>query len=84
MAQHGINVVFDVGANQGQYGQTLRALGFQGAIISFEPLGRAFRHLEAATEGDASWIAVNAALGEESGSRSLMVAGNSQSSSLLT
>tara|TARA_A100001015_G_C14629876_1_gene571253 strand:+ start:394 stop:615 length:222 start_codon:yes stop_codon:yes gene_type:complete len=35
---HNIDTVIDVGANIGQYGQELRRNGFQGKIISIEPL----------------------------------------------
>src|SRR5271166_2750310 len=37
LMQLGISVVFDVGAHVGGYGSRLRALGYRGRIISFEP-----------------------------------------------
>ena len=37
-----INLVLDVGANTGQFGQLLRRRGYAGQIISFEPVKEAF------------------------------------------
>lgn len=80
---YGINVVFDVGANAGQYALTMRALGYDGRIVSFEPSAEAFQVLAQAASRDPGWTAVNCALGEDEGVGVLHVAGNSQSSSLL-
>jgi FkbM family methyltransferase len=83
LRRHGINVLFDVGANTGQYGSTMRALGYEGRIISFEPSSEAFRVLADTTRGDPSWTALNCALGEREGEVALHVSANSQSSSVL-
>jgi FkbM family methyltransferase len=80
---HGVNVLFDVGANAGQYARTMRGLGFQGRIVSFEPLSDAYQLLADAARHDPDWLAVNCALGADAGECTLHVAGNSQSSSLL-
>jgi FkbM family methyltransferase len=79
----GIDLVFDVGANSGQYGQLLRSLGYAGRILSFEPLSAAHRQLQAVTEGDSLWTAApRTAVGEVEGEITINVAGNSASSSI--
>lgn len=78
-----MNVIFDVGANGGQYAMTMRALGYSGKLVSFEPSTEAFELLARRARQDAEWTTVNCALGEEAGERVLHLAGNSQSSSLL-
>lgn len=81
--RHGINVLFDVGANVGQYASTMRSLGYDGRIVSFEPSSEAFHILEQTSRHDASWTALRCALDEQSGKATLNVSGNSQSSSFL-
>jgi FkbM family methyltransferase len=83
LADHGVDVVFDIGANIGQYALQMRDLGFTGWIVSYEPLSSAFSHLSQAASHDAKWRVVHAALGPTAGTATLNVAGNSQSSSLL-
>jgi FkbM family methyltransferase len=61
----GVDCVFDVGANVGQYGRMLRDyVGYEGRIISFEPNPDAFTKLETEVDGDELWQAENFALGE--------------------
>jgi FkbM family methyltransferase len=84
LAAHGVNVVFDVGANVGQYAQSLREAGYGGRIVSFEPLPAAHAQLVAASSKDPRWdIAPRTAVGGEDGEVDLHVAGNSVSSSIL-
>ncbi|MEM8915309.1 MAG: FkbM family methyltransferase [Pseudomonadota bacterium] len=68
MRHHGIDVIFDVGANVGQYASKLRRIGFDGPIVSFEPLVSVHRDLEAAAADDPDWVvAPPMALGAEDG-----------------
>ena len=79
-----IDRVLDVGANTGQYAEELRtALGYSRPIVSFEPMRAAFHALEAKARADPCWQAFNVALGAENGTRTINVAANSWSSSLL-
>ncbi len=78
-----IDTVLDVGANTGQYGTELRNLGFQGQIISFEPLDDAFAALKSRTDKDKHWHAHHYALGECEKNSEINISGNLQSSSLL-
>ena len=78
-----IELLLDVGANEGQYGLQMRRIGYQGRIISFEPLDSAREVLETAAAADGNWQVRAEALGDEDAQSVLHVAGNSQSSSLL-
>lgn len=79
----GIDLVLDIGANTGQFGRELRAIGYRGAIVSFEPLTKAFEQLKAASQGDESWQVLNLALGDARNQQQIHLAANSESSSLL-
>lgn len=83
LRKHAINVVLDVGANRGQYGRELRQYGYDGRLISFEPLREPFQSLRRCAESDESWDAVNAALGDSNGTARLNVSRNTEWSSLL-
>jgi FkbM family methyltransferase len=83
LGRHGIDVVFDVGANSGQYARELRQLGYRGRMVSFEPLAAAFATLRAHSAADRRWQVEQLALGDVPGRAHINVAGNSVSSSLL-
>ena len=84
LSTHNVNLVFDVGANIGQFGRSLREAGYRGRIVSFEPLSAAWEQLAAASSKDSLWeVAPRAAIGSEDGEIDLHVAGNSVSSSAL-
>lgn len=79
-----INLVFDIGANTGQFARDIRQAGYDERIVSFEPLSSARAKLLAAAEHDPAWsIHDQAALGDSAGEVSIHVAANSVSSSVL-
>jgi FkbM family methyltransferase len=79
-----INLVLDVGANAGQFGAALRADGYSGAIISFEPAGVPFQELLQRTTDDGRWIAHKVALGDCRGRVKLNVSRSHTFSSVLS
>jgi FkbM family methyltransferase len=83
LARLGIDLVLDVGANDGATGKWLRERGYRGRIVSFEPQSDVFRALEKTAEGDARWECRRLALGAVDGARRMKVSGFSPSSSLL-
>jgi FkbM family methyltransferase len=81
--RRGIDTVLDVGANVGQFARMVRGAGFDGDILSFEPLSDAYRRLTRRSSGDPRWQAFNAAVGSEPGRSTIHISANSYSSSLL-
>lgn len=78
-----IDVVLDVGANEGQYAVDLRELGYGGRIISFEPLSEQFSLLEQRSSTDERWDCLNLALGGHDGEATINKAEYSVFSSFL-
>ena len=79
-----VDTVLDVGANRGQFGGELRtAVGYQGRIVSFEPLAGAFTQLREKAARFPGWETHNYALGDAPGQAEINVADNSHSSSIL-
>ncbi len=78
-----IQTVLDVGANVGQFARMVRAAGFDGDILSFEPLSDAYRRLTRRSNDDPRWRAFNTAVGSEPGRSTIHISANSHSSSLL-
>ena len=68
---YGVNCVVDVGAHEGEYAQRLRAGGYKGRIVSFEPVPRAFAELERVAEDDSDWQVHQLALGREEGATTI-------------
>lgn len=79
-----IDAVIDVGANEGQYAKLLRASGWAGPILSFEPIPAVHAALVAATAADPLWhVAPPMALGEHDGEIQIGVSGETDMSSIL-
>jgi FkbM family methyltransferase len=84
LSAHRVNLIFDIGANTGEFGRSLRGWGYHERIVSFEPLSSAWEGLRDAAQGDPLWdVAPRAAIGAEDGEIDFHIAGNSYSSSAL-
>ena len=79
-----IDVVFDIGANEGQFAREIREHGYRGKIISFEPLTSARKNLLSFASCDPGWqVHEQSAIGHQDGEIEIHISGNSVSSSLL-
>jgi FkbM family methyltransferase len=77
-------LVMDVGANKGQFASEIRAAGYGGQIVSFEPLADAHACLTKQAVSDARWtVHPRAAVGDNDGTIEINVSANSVSSSIL-
>lgn len=83
MGAYQIDLIFDVGANIGQFGQRVRALGYAGELISFEPVSATYQQLQATIASCSDWKAVHSAIGDYDGLGEINVSANSYSSSVL-
>jgi FkbM family methyltransferase len=81
LARTRADVVLDVGANAGQYFSRLRAAGYAGRVISFEPNPVAFQALQASAARDPRWRGLAVGLGRDEGQAQLTIAANSEFSS---
>lgn len=84
VARNNTDLVLDVGANVGLYATGLRARGYHGRIVSFEPLSSAHARLTSLAQSVSGWqVAPRMALGDTEGEVPIHIAGNSLSSSVL-
>jgi FkbM family methyltransferase len=77
-----VSVVYDVGANVGQFGLALRRRRYQGRIVSVEPVKDAFDRLKQIAAADGNWEATRCAVGAVEGQITINVSRNSQFSSV--
>jgi FkbM family methyltransferase len=77
-----INCVLDVGANEGQFGQLVRLLGYHGRIVSFEPSPVSFQKLNQLASRDDSWQTRQVGLAAKPGTAELYMHGASVFDSL--
>jgi FkbM family methyltransferase len=73
MRRHDIRTVLDVGANEGQYGRSIRDAGYRNRIISFEPISTVYAELQANSTADSMWDTYPLALGETEGDKTISV-----------
>ena len=78
-----VAAVLDVGAAGGDFGRKLRASGYDGEMVSFEPVTASFQSLTAAAAGDARWRAIQSAVGGCEATAEIHISGTAVSSSLL-
>ncbi len=84
LRNHKIDLVLDVGANVGQFAKSLREVGYNDRIVSFEPLIDAHHILSKAARGPKGWeVHERCAIGDINGTIVINVSGNSVSSSVL-
>lgn len=81
LIHHRVDLVLDIGANDGGYAAMLRRAGYKGRIVSFEPVQAPFRRLQARVKDDPTWAAVPCAIGDMDGMAEIHVAGNAAASS---
>jgi len=77
------DIVLDVGANEGQFVNKLRACGYSKRVISFEPQQRVFAELSRRAATTDNWECHRFALGDRRTTLDMHVSGFSPSSSLL-
>jgi FkbM family methyltransferase len=79
-----IDLICDIGANEGQFALEIRNAGYTGKIVSFEPLTSAHKKLQNANRGDPLWdIYPQCALGDMDTQIEINISANSASSSIL-
>lgn len=80
-----IDMIFDIGANVGQFGELIYKLGYKGKMVSFEPLQSAYDVLVKASKNYEGWIpAERCAIGDSDGEIEMHISENSISSSALS
>jgi FkbM family methyltransferase len=78
-----VNLVLDVGANEGQFAQEIRFRGYEGKIISFEPVADTFELLQQNSASDKDWACRRLALGDKAGTVEINVSKNTAMSSIV-
>lgn len=79
---YGVNCVVDAGAHVGQYARGLRAAGYTGRIVSFEPVPHNAERLRKHAKNDPDWLVYQCALGSTEESIDMHVVQGSMSSLL--
>ena len=78
-----VSSVIDVGANVGQFGLDIRRYGFQGQIVSYEPVNETFELLTQTIRRHQPWKAIQLGLGADESERLINISGNDGLSSSL-
>jgi FkbM family methyltransferase len=79
-----IDLVFDIGANKGQYAMGIMDAGYRNRIVSFEPLSKVHRELQETSKKFSNWaVAQRCAIGAKKEEIEINISANSVSSTLL-
>jgi FkbM family methyltransferase len=76
-----VTSVLDVGANVGQFGLDFRRHGFEGLIVSYEPVRETFESLSQTTKQHQPWKAFQIGLGAAESEGTINISGNAGLSS---
>lgn len=79
---HHVDLVVDVGANEGQFARNLRQRGYKGQIWSFEPISSVFDSLQSYAQADKQWQTSRTAVGAEPGEATINVSRHTVFSSI--
>ncbi|MCW3104391.1 MAG: hypothetical protein JWO09_2831 [Bacteroidetes bacterium] len=81
---YNIDLVFDIGANKGQYATGIMDAGYRNKIVSFEPLSSAHSVIDSLSKNYGNWaIAQRCAIGSTKEEIEINISANSVSSTLL-
>jgi FkbM family methyltransferase len=81
---YNIDLVFDIGANKGQYATGIMDAGYNKKIVSFEPLTSAHAVIDSLSKKYSNWtVAERCAIGSENQDIEINISANSVSSTLL-
>jgi hypothetical protein len=83
MRTAGIDALLDVGANRGQYVSWIRRAGYEGRIVSFEPIPSVMADMRSRLDADPSWSGMEIALGSAAGTVDFHVTADTVTSSTL-
>lgn len=80
---YGITTVIDVGANTGQFAESLIDFGYKGKIVSFEPVESAYNSIKKRAQKYSQWtLAERGAIGNFDGTVDINVSDDTQFSSI--
>lgn len=81
---YNIDLVFDIGANKGQYATGIMDAGYKNRIVSFEPLTSAYSVIDPLSKKYGQWtVAPRCAIGSKKEEIEINISANSVSSTLL-
>ncbi len=81
---YNIDLVFDIGANKGQYAKGIMDAGYVGKIVSFEPLSSVHSIIEQESKKYSNWkVAPRCAIGSKNELIDINISANSVSSTVL-